>query len=75
MEKKRTLPIVHASPPKHYVAERKCESNGSWGGVLNYGIDPGGSMSVLKARVSLSYISASFITAPLCAPHTCKAAF
>lgn len=43
--------------------------------VLNYGNDPAGTIGVLKAHVPLSHISASFITAPLCAPHTCKAAF
>lgn len=32
-------------------------------------------IGVLKAHVPPLYISASFITAPLCAPHTCKAAF
>lgn len=44
-------------------------------GRLNYREWSGGTTGVLKARVPLLYISASFITAPLCAPHTCKAAF
>lgn len=35
----------------------------------------GSTIGVLKAHVPLLYISASFITVPLCAPHTCKAAF
>lgn len=43
--------------------------------MVNYGNDPGRTIGVLKAHVPLLYISASFITAPLCAPHTCKAAF